>query len=164
MWTLRRRAARVALLDHDDNVLLLRASDPADPSKGSWWELPGGGIEGGESSEDAAARELWEETGIRPVEVSGPVWRQHVTFDFGGFHFDQHEQVHIARCDGGEFRPAALEALEVHAFAGAQWWAASSLPDLAAGGDRIIPPWLPEQLPAVLAAGLPAEPIDLGNC
>ena len=49
VFTLRRQAARVVLLDDRDRVLLLQASDPADPAKGSWWEIPGGGIEGGEA-------------------------------------------------------------------------------------------------------------------
>ncbi len=164
MWTLRRRAARVVLLDGEDRVLLIRASDPIDPTKGSWWEIPGGGVESGESSDQAAARELHEETGITATDMSGAVWLQHVTFDFAGYHFDQHERVHIARCAGGEYCPAGLEALEDDAFEGAEWWPLSDLAGLAAGGDRIIPPWLPEQLPAVLAAGLPADPIDLGEC
>ncbi|MBO0728857.1 MAG: NUDIX domain-containing protein [Acidimicrobiaceae bacterium] len=160
---LRRQAARVALLDREDRVLLLRASDPWDGAKAPWWELPGGGIEPGEPSAEAAARELFEETGIRAAEIGPCVWTHHVQFTFAGIDFDQHECIHLARGDGGLYRPQALEALEAAAFEGATWWPVASLPELAARGDRIIPPWLPEQLPSVLAAGLPAQPIDLGE-
>jgi 8-oxo-dGTP diphosphatase len=45
----------------DDEVLLIRRGAP--PLKGSW-SLPGGRIEWGERAEDAALRELWEETGV----------------------------------------------------------------------------------------------------
>jgi 8-oxo-dGTP pyrophosphatase MutT (NUDIX family) len=166
------------LLDDRDRVLLLEASDPANAAKGSWWELPGGGIEMGEGSGAAAARELYEETGIVDVEMGPCVWRQHAEFTFGGYRFDQHEHIHVARIGGAsgqspedqssgyhgsDYRPPGLEALEALAFKGFRWWEAPDLVALVAGGGRIIPPWLPEQLPAVLASGLPAEAIDLGH-
>lgn len=37
------------------------------------WEYPKGGIEEGESAKDAAARELYEETGIKKFEMIGEV-------------------------------------------------------------------------------------------
>ncbi len=157
----------MVLLDPSDRVLLLEASDPARPAKGPWWELPGGGVEGAEATATAAARELYEETGIDCVEMGPCVWRHHATFTFAGYHFDQHEHVHVARSDGGEYRPAGLEALEVMAFKGARWWPFDELAAHAAGGGRIIPPWLVDQLPAVLAASWPLAlsvmPIDMGE-
>jgi 8-oxo-dGTP pyrophosphatase MutT (NUDIX family) len=173
VWTLRRQAARVVLLDDRDRVLLLEASDPANAAKGSWWELPGGGIETGEGSGAAAARELYEETGMVDVEMGPCVWRQHVEFTFGGYRFDQHEHIHVARIGGAsgqssghrgsDYRPPGLEALEALAFKGFRWWEAPDLVALVSGGGRIIPPWLPERLSAVLASGLPADAIDLGH-
>ena len=64
-----------------DRVLLLEAGDPGRPAKGPWWELPGGGMEGDEPTAGAAARELYEETGIVDVDMGPCVWRHHAKFD-----------------------------------------------------------------------------------
>ncbi|MBV9659665.1 MAG: NUDIX domain-containing protein [Acidimicrobiales bacterium] len=167
MWSLRREAARAVLLDEADRVLLLEASDPADPGKGTWWELPGGGMEPGEPSGEAAARELFEETGIAGVDMGGCVWQHRARFTFAGFRFDQQEHIHVARMAGrpdeSEYRPGGLEAIEAMAFKGWQWWSLPDLRRLVAGGGRVIPPWLCDQLPSYLTGGGPGEPIDMGE-
>ncbi len=58
-----RRVATVLLVDGAGRALLqLRSADaPASPGK---WSFPGGGIEEGETPEEAARRELLEETGL----------------------------------------------------------------------------------------------------
>ncbi|MDE3205190.1 MAG: NUDIX domain-containing protein [Acidobacteriota bacterium] len=163
----RRQAARAVVLDEADRVLLLRARDPFVPAKGGWWELPGGGMESGEESAAAAAREIEEETGLRGVEVGPCVWRHDARFVFAGIHFDQLEHIHVARWAGTgdtrSYRPGGQEPLEAMAFSGIGWWAAEDLVALRDGGERIIPPWLPEQLARFLAEGAPSEPIHLGE-
>ena len=158
-YTLRRRAARVVLLDRDRHVLLLSARDPVDRAKPSWWEIPGGGIDGRESSHDAARRELYEETGITEVEIGPCVWTQHSVFDFAGLHFDQHERVHVAWCEQAhEVRPAALELLEAAAFGGHRWW---TLDDLLDSDEPVLPHRLREFLPDLVEGRLPSEPLDI---
>jgi 8-oxo-dGTP pyrophosphatase MutT (NUDIX family) len=158
VFTLRRPAARVVLLDREGRIFLVNSEDPIDPRKPPWWEIPGGGIDAGESSEDAARRELWEETGIADVEMGPCIWTQHVEFDFGGYHFDSRERIHVAWCDGGDYRPKHLEALEAAAFLGARWW---PLDELLASEVPVLPTRLREFLPPVVAGELPAEPIDI---
>lgn len=158
MFTLRRPAARVVLLDRDGRIFLVNSEDPMDPRKPPWWEIPGGGVDAGESSEDAARRELYEETGIEAVEMGPCIWVQHVEFDFGGYHFDSRERIHVAWCDGGEYRPKHLEALEAAAFMGARWW---PLDELMASEVPVLPTRLREFLPPIVAGELPEEPIDI---
>lgn len=161
-FTLRRRAARVVLLDSRGHVLLLNASDPADRSKPPWWEIPGGGMDPHETSAQCAARELHEEVGIREAEIGPCVWTQHAQFRFGGFHFDQHEHVHVAWLDRAghedDFNPTGLEALEAMAFAGHRWW---HVEELLVSHERVLPYRLREFLPDLVAGVLPDAPLDI---
>ncbi len=56
------RIAVSALIFQEGNVLLALRRDI------DWWNLPGGGMEVGETVEEAVCREVWEETGLE-VEV-----------------------------------------------------------------------------------------------
>ena len=154
----RRRAARVVVLDPLDRILLINASDPLHRNGPGWWEIPGGGIDHGESTEDAARRELWEEAGIAGAEIGPCVWFQRVQFSFGGWHFDQDEWVHIARCEGVSEGPQGLEALEVLAFGEQRWW---TLEDLLEHQPRTIPYRMAEFLPHVIGGQFAGDPIDI---
>jgi 8-oxo-dGTP pyrophosphatase MutT (NUDIX family) len=71
----RRDCARVLLVDADDRILLLRSLQaPGRPDLGARWLTPGGALDAGEASSQAAARELLEETGlvVSPEDL-GPV-------------------------------------------------------------------------------------------
>ena len=90
-----RQVVRVVVLDSAYRVLLFHTHDPTYPELGEWWELPGGGIETGETYAQAAIRELREETGIAATEaqVGTPTWRRHATFRYRGERRLQHETV-----------------------------------------------------------------------
>jgi 8-oxo-dGTP diphosphatase len=53
----KRRAVRCAVL-RDEAILMVQVCI----GRSTWWTLPGGGVEAGESDEQAALRELQEET------------------------------------------------------------------------------------------------------
>lgn len=159
VFTLRRPAARVVLLDADRRIFMINSEDPLDPYKPPWWEIPGGGMSPGESSADAAMRELYEEAGFTRCEVGPCIWVQHVEFDFGGYHFDSNERIHVAwATEVEEYRPRGLEALEAAAMMGARWW---PVDELMTSEVPVLPERLREFLPPIVAGELPDEPIDI---
>ena len=68
-----RRSVAVIVEDPKDRVLLLLRG-PTDPWMPLRWNLPGGGVERGESTIEAAMREAREEAGLRIFALS-PVMR-----------------------------------------------------------------------------------------
>jgi 8-oxo-dGTP pyrophosphatase MutT (NUDIX family) len=85
-----RLTSRLVVMDPQDCVLLFLTAAP-DSSGFTRWITPGGGVDPGESHDDAARRELFEETGYQVDDVGQPVW----TYDFE-VTFDQadHNQGH----------------------------------------------------------------------
>ncbi|MEM9130799.1 MAG: NUDIX domain-containing protein [Actinomycetota bacterium] len=155
----RRQAARVVVLDGDGRILLIKSKDPANPGGPGWWEIPGGGMDPGETSADTAARELWEEAGITEAEVGPVVWTQQVQFTFAGLYFDQDEYIHVAWTEQTEIRrPGHLEMLEAMAFEGARWW---TLDEVVTAETAFLPPGLPRLLPDLVAGDLPDPPLDI---
>jgi 8-oxo-dGTP pyrophosphatase MutT (NUDIX family) len=140
-----RRAARVLLVDADGRVLLQHCCDLGDPHAGSWWNTTGGGLDDGESSPQAAARELAEETGlqVRP-EALGPVVHERVTcFDFGGASYRQSEQYFLLRTAAFDAVPTAHSDVELVAVLGTRWWTRA---ELRSTGERVYPEELLEVL------------------
>ena len=52
------RVASFAVIEHDGRYLLARRRDIG------WWNLPGGGLESGETVDEGLAREVMEEVGL----------------------------------------------------------------------------------------------------
>ena len=150
--TVDRQAARVLLVDAQDRLLLLRGTDPSDPSSGEWWFTPGGGLDEGEQPEQAARRELAEETGLAlPPGALGPVVHERVaSFTFAGTDYRQAEVYYLARVDAHEVDTSGWTALEVVSVTGHRWWPRA---EIACTPDRVYPADLTDVLARALAAG-----------
>lgn len=156
---LQRTAARVILLDQRNRILLFRVEDPR-PRPRPLWITPGGGCHPGESFEDAAIRELWEETGLRTDALSPCVWTRSHRFEFNGVWLDEVERFFVVRLQQRfEVSTANFEAHEVTFMPEHRWWACE---EIAASDHWFAPRHLAELLPPLVAGVYPPEPIDSG--
>ena len=153
MTVLDRRAARVLLVDGAGRTLLLHGGDPARPGE-SWWFTPGGGLDDGEALAQGAARELFEETGLRvdPAELGDPVWHEITEFSYRARSYRQEQDFFLLRVAEWRVDTAGMDEDEQQTITEHRWWSAA---EIEASDEQIYPRELPGLLRrfAVVAGG-----------
>jgi len=121
----------------------------AEEGMGTWWQMPQGGLDEGENPEEAARRELWEETSMRSVRLLGevPGWFAYdlppdlQRIAWGGryrgqkqkwfaFRFEGHDsEIDVHRPGDGKHKPE---------FGEWRWEQVERLPELVVGFKRQV--------------------------
>ncbi|MDQ1477096.1 MAG: hypothetical protein QOE62_2325 [Actinomycetota bacterium] len=143
-----RVAARVLVVDDDGAVLLLQGCDPARLDRGTWWFTPGGGLDEGETSEDGARRELFEETGLAVADLGKVVFHRVTSFDFEGVHYRQEEDFFCVRVPRFAIDDAGWSDVERRSVLGYRWWTEA---ELAVTDETVFPESLPALLREIVA-------------
>lgn len=151
-----RPAARAIVLDPADRVLLVRFQWPDK----TVWAPPGGGLEAGETHEQAIVRELAEESGLRDFELGPWIWaRDHWFPEMAGWG-GQTERLYLVRTAAFEPAPEwSVEALRAEGIAEQRWW---TLAELEASDALFSPRRLPALVRDLIAHGPPPRPVDVG--
>jgi len=151
-----RLAVKLLLLDTDDRLLLIRSNDSH--THAERWYPVGGGVEPGETLQDAAAREAYEETGLTSLPIGWHVWRRDHTYQYDGRIVQVHEEWLLHRVDHFLPVPTQLTAHESRSILGFRWW---PLPELANSAETVFPPQLGKLTRDLLITGPPRTPIDI---
>jgi 8-oxo-dGTP pyrophosphatase MutT (NUDIX family) len=159
-----RRTSRLILLDDHDRVFLFKVDDstvfrPNDRRPSSVaWITPGGGLEEGESHEDAARRELWEETGIVGVEPGPLVAVCEPVLDWAGEIIQAHDRFYLTRLPNADVTLDNMTDGERGVYRDHRWWA---IDDLKTTDERIIPYGLGDLIARIIAGDVPSDPVLL---
>lgn len=126
------RVAVDGAVEHDGQILLIEYNDAR---LGPHWGLPGGGVEPGESIQQALVREVLEETGAHVIVGRLLMVNEIDPARYGTLYSDEHELrllFHCTLATNQEWHPPTIPD---PAQVGIGWVALSELPQI-----RLLPP------------------------
>lgn len=133
-----RPSSRLLVVDHLHRTLLFRFAHRRGALAGkAYWATPGGGVDEGESFEEAASRELFEETGIERSDVGKHVAERSFQMQLpDGENVWAEERYFLVRVSSDILSKEHWTSLENEVMADSHWW---TLSELAATRETVFP-------------------------
>jgi mutator protein MutT len=145
-----RHVARVLVINDKGETYLLRGRDQTLPDRAPFWFTPGGKIDAGESTAQAAARELHEEVGIvaTPTALGEIIGTETNAYHFHGQAYQQHGVFYAYRANEAGLNTAGWTTVEAATIDQGKWWSVAAL---EATTETIYPAHLATMLRRYLA-------------
>lgn len=160
-----RSSVKVLLLNEDNELLLMCADDPKTTSAdneyhGRFWYCIGGQIQPGESIQDAALRETYEETGFAKEDIElGPiVWFGEFAMVLHGVMTQLKQTFIVARTRQKQAFLAAPDEWEKAFVQKLAWFPMEKIRN---SEEAIFPVLMQDYLPDLLSGRYPREPIEI---
>lgn len=165
MASLDHHSIRIILINKKNEVLLMHAKDPSTTRvdgkyNGDFWFLIGGEQEKGETIEQTAIRELYEETGLKEsdFELGQVVWKGEFDLVLSGVKKRMKQKFIVAKTNKNRISLAHLTETEKKVIKEVKWF---SLGDIKECKEIIYPILLSKYLPDILKGNFPKDLIDI---
>ncbi|HYI23782.1 MAG TPA: NUDIX domain-containing protein [Thermomicrobiales bacterium] len=154
-----RKSSRLVIVNQRDEIFLFCHQDPPTRRKPRrYWVTPGGGVEPGETWEQAAIRELWEETGIDGVPLGPWVWFRTKVNPEAEPPFLSVERYFLVRVERDDVHFDNQLAYEREVYQQHQWWSVAAI---RASDDTFYPVEMAGLLAQIVAGEMPDPPAEI---
>ncbi|MEU6781369.1 NUDIX domain-containing protein [Nonomuraea angiospora] len=158
-----RVSARVLLIDAAGRTLLYRGRFLQVEGLRYAWFTPGGGVDPGESVQQAAARELREELGhvVAPEALGPVVATSEGPWSEGRRRFFSRDFYFLLRVNGLDVDTSGMDEEERAVTDRFHWWTQTELAGPPPDGEEVVPRDLGPLVARLAAGDLPPSPVVL---